>query len=77
MKTNHSLNWIRIGLLRMALALVVILMTIPSLSKGISNIIDEPIGPEKLASHITTIHAEYRDRGFDKRYLFMEFATRN
>ena len=55
---------------------VEILLTIPLLAKEISHIIDDPIESEKLVSHITTIHAEYRDRGFDKTWGKMEFATR-
>ena len=48
MKLNRSTNWIRIALLCLALALVVIVLTIPLLAKGISQIVGNPIGPEKL-----------------------------
>jgi hypothetical protein len=48
MKTNHQIHWIRIALLCMALAFVVILMTIPLLAKGISHVMGNPVEPEKL-----------------------------
>ena len=48
MKINRSTNWIRIALGCLALAFVVILLTIPLLAKGISQIVGNPIEPEKL-----------------------------
>ena len=48
MKTKHTTNWIRIALLCLALVLVVILLTIPLLAKGISQIVGNPREPEKL-----------------------------
>ncbi len=48
MKTNHSIKWIHIGLVCLALALVVILMTIPLLAKAISQLEGNPIKPEQL-----------------------------
>ena len=48
MRTNQSTTWIRITFLCLALACVVILLTIPLLAKGISQLIGNPIEPEKL-----------------------------
>ncbi|SRR6266511_1063180 len=48
MKTTHLIHWIRIALLSLALALVVILLTIPLLAKAISQREGNPIEPEKL-----------------------------
>ena len=48
MKTNLSTTRIGITFLCLALACVVILLTIPLLAKGISQIIGNPIEPEKL-----------------------------
>ena len=48
MKINRSTNWIRIALACLALAFVVILLPILLLAKGISQIVGNPIEPEKL-----------------------------
>jgi len=48
MKTSRSSNWIRVVLWWLALALVVILLTIPLLAKGISLVTGRPNEPEKL-----------------------------
>ena len=48
MKPNRSINWIRVALLCLALALVFIVLTIPLLAKGISQIVGNTIEPEKL-----------------------------
>lgn len=48
MKPSRSINWIRVALLCLALALVFIVLTIPLLAKGISQIVGSPIEPEKL-----------------------------
>lgn len=48
MKTSRSTNWIQLILLCLALTLLVILLTIPLLAKGISQIAGHPTEPEKL-----------------------------
>jgi hypothetical protein len=48
MKTSRSSNWIRVVFWWLALALVVILLTIPLLAKGISLVTGHPKEPEKL-----------------------------
>lgn len=48
MKTNRSTNWIRIALWSLALAFVAIFLTLPLLAKGISQIVGNPLEPEKL-----------------------------
>lgn len=48
MKTNHTIHWIRIALLCMAMALILSLMTIPLLAKGIAYMSGNTLEPDKL-----------------------------
>jgi len=48
MKPNYAINRIRIALSYLALALAIILLSVPLLAKGIAEISGNPIQPEKL-----------------------------
>ena len=48
MKSNRSINWISIALGSLALTFVVIFLMLPLLAKGITQIVGNPIEPEKL-----------------------------
>lgn len=48
MKPNRSINWIRIFLSGLALALLIVLLTPPVLANGIAEMLDSPVESEKL-----------------------------